>query len=414
MKKRWVFDIEIFPNFFSVIFISLDKKDKRVFVIYKDRNDLNSLITFLLTECEYIIGYNNEHYDNLILNWFIENQEKINREEWSVKAITVMLYRLSQDIINDTLIFDDRRLRWKKFYKWIDMKKLLKLDKSLKLVAILLKWHRIQDLPLHYTHIVMNGDVDDILMYNENDVLITLELVKRAIELLQLRQLVGKRYGIDVMTQSKSGIANILFAKFYEERSGIPYDTFKHQRTTRASVKFADCILPNIRFSSLYLQTFLKKVSKIDTHIEKGCWEEKIKIKGKEYQVGIGGLHSIDKAGLYESNEEYEIIDFDVQSFYPAIMIEYGIKPEHLTEDFSKILTQVRDDRIKAKKAKQKVEAETLKICINSVFGKTGDQYSWIFDNKAMLSVTLNGQLFLLMLIERFNETNIEVISANT
>jgi hypothetical protein len=72
------------------------------------------------------------------------------------------------------------------------------------------------------------------------------------------------------------------------------------------------------------------------------------------------------------------------------------------------------DVRIKAKKSKDKITAETLKITANAIFGLMNFENYWLYDPKAALSVTINGQLYLLMLIEALEENGFEVISANT
>ena len=55
-----------------------------------------------------------------------------------------------------------------------------------------------------------------------------------------------------------------------------------------------------------------------------------------------------------------------------------------------------------------------LKIVINGLFGKLGDLYSSVVSPQLMLQVTITGQLLLLKLIEMFELSGIQVISANT
>ena len=67
-----------------------------------------------------------------------------------------------------------------------------------------------------------------------------------------------------------------------------------------------------------------------------------------------------------------------------------------------------------AKKAGIKIIAEALKIAINAIFGKMGGEHEWFYDLEALYKVTINGQLFLLMLIERLTEAGIDVFYGNT
>ena len=70
-------------------------------------------------------------------------------------------------------------------------------------------------------------------------------------------------------------------------------------------------------------------------------------------------------------------------SYYPSIMIAFGIHPEHLNKDvFVKLVRYLRDTRVEAKHATDdvqvvpgvpnKIAAEALKIVINSIYGKLG------------------------------------------
>ena len=55
-----------------------------------------------------------------------------------------------------------------------------------------------------------------------------------------------------------------------------------------------------------------------------------------------------------------------------------------------------------------------LKLAVNSVYGKSSDMQSWIYDRQLTMFTTITGELSLLMLIERYECNDIKVISANT
>jgi hypothetical protein len=81
---------------------------------------------------------------------------------------------------------------------------------------------------------------------------------------------------------------------------------------------------------------------------------------------------------------------------------------------FIEVLKKITQERIEAKKSGDKIKSDGLKITINSIFGKLGYPYFWLYDPKQFISTTINGQLGLLMLVEGMHENGIEVISANT
>ena len=67
-----------------------------------------------------------------------------------------------------------------------------------------------------------------------------------------------------------------------------------------------------------------------------------------------------------------------------------------------------------AERERLDVQANALKLILNSTFGKYGDSFSTLFDPGAMLAVTLSGQLMLIDLIERLSEAGVRILSANT
>lgn len=110
-------------------------------------------------------------------------------------------------------------------------------------------------------------------------------------------------------------------------------------------------------------------------------------------------------------------------SFYPSIMDVYRIAPAHLDEGvFTKLIHWLKETRVNAKHSEEEfidgipkdTLAQVLKIVINSIYGKLGFAYGDLCDTLAVLKVTINGQLLIMMLCERLELAGIEVMSANT
>ena len=55
-----------------------------------------------------------------------------------------------------------------------------------------------------------------------------------------------------------------------------------------------------------------------------------------------------------------------------------------------------------------------LKLAVNSVYGKSSDMNSWIYDRQLTMFTTITGEFSLMMLIEKYELNDIHVISANT
>jgi len=132
-----------------------------------------------------------------------------------------------------------------------------------------------------------------------------------------------------------------------------------------------------------------------------------------------GGLHTENGPKIFEANEDYEIIDWDVSSYYPAIIINNGRYPRHLGKEFLQGYKTMFEKRLELKplaKKDKKIKGivGALKLAVNSVYGKSSDIQSWIYDRQLTMFTTITGELSLMMLIEAYELAGINVISANT
>jgi hypothetical protein len=191
-----------------------------------------------------------------------------------------------------------------------------------------------------------------------------------------------------------------------------------------------------------------------------------IHIGDMTYKLGIGGLHSQESEVSHIDDDEYMIVDRDVTSYYPSIILNQGLYPETLGPHLLEVFKVLVDRRVAAKRKNRELKKlgvkghahrsklikeianleksnsdaifpcteymelitleqdldfdrsvtvmDSLRITINGAFGKLGSVYSALYAPDLMIQVTVTGQLTLLMLIERFEMAGIRVISANT
>ena len=128
---------------------------------------------------------------------------------------------------------------------------------------------------------------------------------------------------------------------------------------------------------------------------------------------------------MYYATKRHRLISVDVQSFYPSLISTKGIGPAAYSDTGRETYRVIVGRRLAVKKAAKEVQepadrerltvqADGLKLVLNSFFGKLGDPHSTLYDPGAFLAVTLSGQLMLIDLIERLADAKIDVISANT
>lgn len=136
----------------------------------------------------------------------------------------------------------------------------------------------------------------------------------------------------------------------------------------------------------------------------------KTNVYNVETDFGWGGLHSARKKYVAEDF----IVNSDVSSFYPSIIINYNLLSRNVKNPEK--YKQIRDTRMELKKDKDPKEYP-LKIVLNSTFGASKDRNNDLYDPQIANGICVNGQLLLLDLIEKveltFGETA-QFIQGNT
>lgn len=415
MNNFWIYDIETYKNYFGVIFKNVQTKELREFIVYEDRNDIEKLTEFITDHRKWLIGYNNFWFDNQLLKYIVDVIGDVDYIfgdfKYSSDEICQMIYNLAIKII--TTEYGGHKYNLP-FHSIDLMRTGNLLNKSLKLVAVNIKWHKIQDLPIPTTSAIKDHNLQLLHDYNLNDVEITEALYHKLIPQLKLRGEVSKMYNVNVLSEPDSGIANRLLEKIYSELTNKDFKEFRRLRTEREIIHFKNVIFNDIVFHTKELQALLYEIKQHTYYKNQKWFNKSIIFDGVKYQLGIGGLHTDDKGDIFEEDNENYLIDCDISSMYPSIIINQALCPAHLDGAFIQKYKEIRDNRLKAKREGREVEADTMKIVLNSVYGKTKFEHHWLYDPLVALQVTMNGQLYLLMLIEDLVRNKFQVISSNT
>ena len=286
---------------------------------------------------------------------------------------------------------------------------------SLKTYQARMKMKTIRDLPFEHDRVISASDRPVLEAYCQNDVLATATLFKRLDEALTLREHMSEQYGIDVRSKSDAQMAETIIAKSLGLMRAGPVEV-----PARVRYRAPDFVTPR----GAVLRDILVRVEKHEFKIDQRngavvlpefLANEKVLIRWGSYQMGVGGLHSThDKSVCYTADDNYLIRDADVASYYPNIILNAGMIPRGLGQNFIMLYRNLLKQRLDAKRAGDMVVANSLKITLNGTFGKLGSMFSKIYSPDLMLAVTLTGQFYLLTLIEDLVEIGVDVISANT
>jgi hypothetical protein len=301
---------------------------------------------------------------------------------------------------------------------------------SLKRLEFEMDLENIEEMPIHHTKTNMTKEeVELTIDYCYNDVDATYEFFKVTLgetdhplykgdNRIELRQDIEEEFGIPCLNYSDSKIGDEMIKKYYCSEKGIDYRELPKKGYFRKSIDVKNCIAKYVTFETPQLKEFLKKINKMQLGLQDD-FKEHIDFYENVYSFMKGGLHTENKPKVFEADEEYEIIDWDVSSYYPAIIINNGKFPAHLGKEFLRGYKQMFDKRLElkplAKKDKRiKGIVGALKLAVNSVYGKSSDMQNWIYDRQLTMFTTITGELSLMMLIEKYETNGIHVISANT
>lgn len=444
----------------------LETIPKKRFVLYEDDDtDLFSLLYWLQQKADYF-GYNNRKYDRLMLSALLMYYNQFDKPS---KLIT-FLYETSQRVIrssnNDTLWTDNFTsliLRNNVAFRDLDLFQIFRLDhyhKSLKQTSINIKWYNLKeytmppigDLDRHYYHerlpeakgmtdrelnihyrnvferFIPREYLNEMADYNDNDVYIVAELIRMNQEEVLLRYRISEEYKVDVYSASRSTIADKVIVKLYSKFTGLHPKAFIDTKTIRRKILVSEILSDKIAFSTPELNDILSGIRSLTLKGEKGEFDREFTFMGTSYTIATGGLHSNEIPSVYIENSDSIIVDRDVASYYPNMIRSLKVCQKHLIpKAWFRIADTIVDERLEHKhlakdksldvmeRDKHATAAACLKIVANAgIFGKMGSEKSFLCDKKAMYQVTINGQLFLLMLIEKLELAGIHVISANT
>jgi DNA polymerase elongation subunit (family B) len=396
MKQIWIYDIEQFCNLHTNTFMSKNTKEKRVFQIGFGKNDLVSYVHFLKTECAGLVGFNNEDYDYPMLHYIFENFHKL--QYMTSNEINQLLYDESQRIIHTEYPAIKQPI-----IKQLDLFKIWHFNNkarmmSLKAIEIALNMENVQDLPFAFDQPVQENQINIILDYNLNDVEATYNFYKFSADRIALRNQLSEKFKINLRNANDTKIGESIFAKLLSQELNIPIWDLKKMRTHRTSIPLSEIILPGIIF---YDEIFTNLRYKLENKIiveTKDSLSYSIPYKGIMLQYGLGGLHACCEPGVYKSNDEYIIVDVDVKSYYPNISIVNNFYPEHLGKAFCRIYKNIYEKRTTIPKSDPTNYA--YKLMLNGTYGKSNDKYSFFYDPKFTMSITVNGQLLLTMLLD--------------
>ena len=416
-KKVVIYDIESFPNYFCCTCKDTESNELKTFEISYQRNDAGMITDYFLTEDIMLCGYNNRYYDDVIINYIIDYHNRM--QELHYENVTQSIFKLSQCIISEDI---DKVKRWK-YANYFDSMDLLtmmfssKLRVGLKEMQLTMKYPNVQEYEGDFNDYVTKDDIKKIIQYNINDVESTTSLFNTLSNKgeIDLRLFIEQEYGFNALSMDSVKFGETILAKKVCEELNIDKKQLEQMRSPMDMIPLKDVILPIIQYKNPILQKVLEDMkTQVVTSKERKGYENKFVISNMRYSVGVGGIHSINTPEIFVPKKDEYIGHLDVASMYPSFIVQYGWFPTHLGKAGLDVYTQIYHERIHAKHSGQKLKNLALKLVLNSVTGKMQQETSWMYDPKSVFKIRINGQLVLLMLVDRLLERDCKIIQVNT
>ncbi len=409
-ERTLISDTECYPNFWSIGFRRVID-GKTLVMEHSHRRQINSDRMAALLQNNTIVGYNWQSYDAGMCAAVLAGYDNAELKRTNDRIILggVKYWQLEEQL----------GLTIPRRWKFIDLiEPQPNAFASLKTLMGRMHCRKLQDLPYDPDTHLTEEQMDMVLSYMGNDLEGTHEQFDWLREPLEMRALLSHEYGTDFMSKSDSQIGEGIIKKRVEQATGNRV----YKVETPPGTVFQYNVPSYLKFETEQLRTILERVRTTDFYVtrdgkvELPKWlsDADINIGDTTYAMGIGGLHSTEKNRAVHVDEEHSLRDYDVASYYPAIILGSGLYPKSIGPVFLDVYRKIREDRIAAKRAGNKVVDQGLKISLNGVFGKLGSKYSILYAPHLLITVTLTGQLSLLMLIERAEQAGIPVVSANT
>jgi hypothetical protein len=407
---RMVFDVEVYRNYFLIAFTSLETGHVAYFEMAPGYPLDIVRVGWILTHFT-MVGFNTYNFDIPIVSMALagksceqlkEATNKIIYEEWRPQEV-LKHYKVKSLL---------------KSMDSIDLVEVAPLQASLKIYGGRLHAPRMQDLPFHHEATLSPEQMAIVRWYCVNDLTQTAFLHEALKEQISLRETLGREMGLDLRSKSDAQIAEAVIAeeiwKLNRERPTKP--------TIPVGTAYRYQVPHFIRYETPLMNWALSVVADAQfivaehgsIEMPKQVGDLQLRIADNVYRMGIGGLHSSERRVAYRADANTVIVDRDVTSYYPQIILNLGLYPRHLGPNFIRAYSPIVQRRVHAKERGDKVQADSLKIVVNGSFGKLGSKYSILYSPDLLIQVTITGQLALLMLIECLELRGFTVISANT
>ena len=386
------FDFEVTAH--DWLLVIKDYVTKEYFVFH---NDPFAVETFLNERDDILVGYNNKHYDNYILKGLLNHYQPDMIKD-----------------INDFIIRDHGN-GWEYPYDMpfavipptCDLMLDMPLRQSLKELEGNMKMDiRESTIDFNIDHPWTEEEFEEMVYYCKHDVDSTERLIDERMSYMESKIALGELCGLSIEESLYRTNAQLAAKSLGAEKQ-------EHN-------DYHDYVFPPEVKKEVIPEDIIRFIDKFRTVDESELKEDNMKLQwkgdiaGVPHVIGLGGIHGAIKNYQEKSNDERIIVNYDVTSYYPSLLIQYHYLSRNVSDP--SIYENYYHERVEAKKNGDKKKANGLKLVLNTTYGASLQKFNDLYDPLMGVSTCLTGQLLLTQLITTLQAhiESFQLIQSNT
>lgn len=366
-----VYDCEVFHS--DWLFVFKDGEDYASFW-----NDPEALKDYIDDNADALfVGYNSSRYDQYILKSILAGCDPEQVKE-----------------VNDYIIGTDN-LPWEHpylddfYYPFndVDLMKDTQMGTSLKSI----EGHagmsvEESNVPFDIDRELTGEEREEVEKYCRHDVYATAQLLEMRTDYLLTKANLGERAGLEAPRAMALTNAKLTAAVLGAQRA---------ERDDERAYVYPDNLLREFVPAEVF--EFFDRVGDLSVPDEE-LWKSKLEIEvgGCPVTLGFGGIHGALPKWKGESDSKMQLVNADVASYYPSLMIYNGYTSRNMPHP--DVFRGIYEERLAAKATGDKATANALKLIVNTTYGATLNQHNDLYDPLMARSVCISGQLYLLEL----------------
>ena len=257
IPNDYIYDIECYPNCFTLATSSSDGKVVRVWEVSDRMNQTQEILNYLrylAQKKQRMVGFNNLGFDYPVLHAIMEQAKEAKRNNVQYYIDTSWVYDIAMAQIQTARDGFAKVIKAEdEIIQQIDLFKINHFDNkaratSLKMLEFNMLSDNIEDLPFPVGKRLTYSEIDVLKKYNLHDVLETKKFYHHNIVAIRLREDLSKKYSYNFMNHNDTKIGKDYFILELEKhQKGICYKVDSHGRrkmnqTKHKSIALKDCL----------------------------------------------------------------------------------------------------------------------------------------------------------------------------